>query len=625
MQQSYPRIHHLTVRQRRGAPDQGLTLVVRLLLFSCATACGADSAPSDTGPPVGGRDAGVAPSDGSAPSMDASVAIEAGPDRRVHPCEVVQIRGQGPSGAAWAVESGPGELEIAEPARAVIDVFPTVEGEYVLRYSNGADSDTMVLRVAFEIDELTEAAFVEAVDTAQQCPGDHTITLTSAGTLELTQTVEVRDLVGGGENDLRIVGQGTGMSVITGTERLLEVGGVGLEIDGIDFDNPPPSEPFRGGSVATLDEGSSLRLSNLVLRDSESHSEGLIRGGGARVELLQVQAMNNPSGGIVRLTGELLVEGGTYRGNRGGSGGVFSVQGSVTIRDAVLDGNSARRGGALWVAGDLTVERVRFESNVADDGSGGAVYLETEFTVDASADIRGATFLENSASNSGGAMYIDPMSARLDVRIADSSFRENIAGTSDSRGGGAINSFGNLTIEDCTFEGNAAHQGGAIRASDFKGGGIDIIRASSFSNNSATNRGGALDLSGIDGLLIESTTFTANSSAGNAGAIRLLNMEVVLDDVAVNGNSSEGRGGGIETGGGELTLRNSSVTANEAGMRGGGIDASANDLFLRGSTSVSGNMSRAAEPAGGGVCFAGLETFEGRDKVSGNDPDDFCR
>ena len=93
-----------------------------------------------------------------------------------------------------------------------------------------------------------------------------------------------------------------------------------------------------------------------------------------------------------------------------------------------------------------------FENNSAYQG--GAVYLKDAITAEIG---NGATFVNNSATKTGGALY-----TMSDVNLTDASFVNNTAGEQ----GGAIYSTSNVTIaadqKDVVFSGNNAVDGGDI-------------------------------------------------------------------------------------------------------------------------------------------------------------------
>ena len=91
-----------------------------------------------------------------------------------------------------------------------------------------------------------------------------------------------------------------------------------------------------------------------------------------------------------------------------------------------------------------------------------------------------------------------------------------------------------LNVTNCTFSGNTAFSGGAIRS-----GGTLTLTSCTLSGNSATNNGGAIQNAGA--LTVTSCTFSGNSAL-----------------------SATATGGGINVRGGTLSLFNTIVAGNSA-------------------------------------------------------------
>ncbi|MEL7472297.1 MAG: choice-of-anchor Q domain-containing protein [Planctomycetota bacterium] len=154
---------------------------------------------------------------------------------------------------------------------------------------------------------------------------------------------------------------------------------------------------------------------------------------------------------------------------------------------------------------DLTI--TRGAATGAVEHSGGGLYL---FNVER-AVMRGVTFNDNQASNSGGGAYLD-QSREID-------------------------------FDDCVFDGNSA---------------IDPVNA----------RSGAIEYSGTKDSLVRNSSILNNTSASNVGAIRLtgFSTDVELESLMVSGNSAAGENGAISVSDGSTaTISDSVFTDNEAG------------------------------------------------------------
>ena len=96
---------------------------------------------------------------------------------------------------------------------------------------------------------------------------------------------------------------------------------------------------------------------------------------------------------------------------------------NCTIRNSVFIGNSARNGGAVYWASstDGRILNCRFESNIADNGSGGAVYWRGD-----KSHIVESNFTNNHAKENGGAIFITSVVNNY-LDIAESNFKNNTA------------------------------------------------------------------------------------------------------------------------------------------------------------------------------------------------------
>jgi len=325
-------------------------------------------------------------------------------------------------------------------------------------------------------------------------------------------------------------------------------------------------------------------------------------------------------------------------------------------------------GGAITSTESLIVRGCAFLENQANDANadfigGGAISVSnapTLSTVPLSVEIRDSTFVANRTfAGSGGAI-----SAMVNgrVKLINNVFSGNVA---HDNGGAVILRTGQdevLLVQDCRFLGNSASQSGA--ASLLGNGSQDstlIVRGGLFAGNSSINaEAGALSINRGE-VLIEKTTFSQNTAAGEGGALDAkdyasltIRSSRFLDNVAlagapdtggggirldmpadavtrviasiVSGNSAM-LGGGILIGGGlgRLEIAGSRISNNEAAALGGGIlvlaEAVTNDSadlsILR--SKITGNSAKSDLDGGGGVSFAGDGKFTlQQSQVTGN-------
>ena len=289
----------------------------------------------------------------------------------------------------------------------------------------------------------------------------------------------------------------------------------------------------------------------------------------------------------VTLSGVNLTNTNTRDYNADLGGFLYSAASKLVIENSTLTGyRSEGDGGAVCFGKEgsgstgnreITITTSRFTNNTASN-SGGAVYISAT-----TATVTDSYFDGNSAAQSGGALLLDgPCTATL----TDNSFIGNHATGNNSGGGfgGAIYTAGPLYITTSYFNGNsAARRGGGVFLQLHDGNGIVSVTSSTFEANTASN-GGALDLDG-DEITINSCTFARNRAAGGeevlGGAVYLsvassnsAKASSVVNSTFV-GNAAER---GTTSGGGGLAIAgNVSVTScafaldNTADTHGGGI------------------------------------------------------
>lgn len=339
---------------------------------------------------------------------------------------------------------------------------------------------------------------------------------------------------------------------------------------------------------------------------------------------------NNIWTGLPNITTDITIEGNgatiQRNPNAAGTFRIFYVEssGSLTIKNAkvrfgALTSFSPEGGAGIYVdAGKLVLDNVVLQTNIANDKSGGSLYLNGQFdalikdsiittskaltgggiyaetTSSGKLVIQGGQIAWNSA-NHGAGIYWYTATATLLVQKA--LFYENTSLFT----GGAIGMQGpNVTIEDSRFEGNQAATGGGIRCI---ANALNIKR-SNFNGNKATyyndaspGRGGAVsaeaNCSSVD---IGNTTFTKNSAqaAGSviygegkaAGVVRSATIYDNLSGVALSATTTTG----------SILLANSIIVGNTGG-----------DCSFAGTGLKSGGYN--IYPANGGGCPSGTNFY----------------
>lgn len=213
-----------------------------------------------------------------------------------------------------------------------------------------------------------------------------------------------------------------------------------------------------------------------------------------------------------------------------GGGGLRSEGGQPILSNCVFEKNSSSRGGALFASGaDVTLVDCHFVGNWALTEGGAICCVDSDLT------LTGCTFEKNSALE-GGAIH-------------------QTAGT--------------LTLVECTFEANAAEQGGAAA---FAAETASMTRCL-FARNWATRSGGALENAGTP-LTLDECTFSGNAAAegGAVYAGRLTSPRVAagpgttLTHCLFTGNRAYNRGGALYSDYAEFTILGCTFADNQAGM-----------------------------------------------------------
>ena len=237
--------------------------------------------------------------------------------------------------------------------------------------------------------------------------------------------------------------------------------------------------------------------------------------------------------GVVVTSGETVIRGSYFANNTGSWGGAISSLGymntedyTVTVMNSKFEGNNATFGGAIFVeSANLIVENSTFENNkgvgVGSSGTsntqGGAIVV---FPDDASAEITDSTFIANSA-NIGGAVSLPGVTG--DSVIDNCTFIDNTA----SADGGALYFWtegADVTVKDSEFVNNTAPYGGAI---ENEGIGDLTVDNCIFTENTASARGGAIISSGNTD--VSNSVFTDNEALGGTNAIYLYNEGTTLE------------------------------------------------------------------------------------------------
>lgn len=253
-----------------------------------------------------------------------------------------------------------------------------------------------------------------------------------------------------------------------------------------------------------------------------------------------------------------------------------------TINPALFDG----AGGAI-LADDLvtlTISNSIFEGNESDR-DGGAIYNRGSLNISATTFTGNQTAQSNQTLAEGGAIFNDQGGT---LTVSASTFTSNFA----SEDGGAILNYGTATISRSIFTLNTTTDDAGAIDNQFNASLLTIID-SSFTQNSATDVGGAIRISGGVAIIIGST-FAGNFAASDSGAIHN-DGDLTIRNSTLSGNSTNGVGGAIYVHQGSVALINSTLTLNRAGADGstiapgGGINNDDGSQLTLHNTIVAGN------------------------------------
>jgi hypothetical protein len=264
----------------------------------------------------------------------------------------------------------------------------------------------------------------------------------------------------------------------------------------------------------------------------------------------------------------------------------LKIEGPGADQITISGGNRTR---ILFATAPLTLVGVTLQNGLGD---GGALLV-----MRARASVVGCTFVDNAAPNGlGGAIY-NPGSP---VEFSRCKFLRN---TAAGFGLGGV-FFGSpdaaVTMTDCIFTENFAHDGGAI----FADAELTLIRCV-FTENSIPTDGIAGAVFNPYPTSVNGCVFTGNSAGeGGEGGALFLGDGVIRDSViagnAVGSTSQEDAQGGGIWNFGTLRIENSTIANNTSGAQSQGAGIYNDGVLILDNSTISGN-SAGESSSGGGV------------------------
>ena len=298
---------------------------------------------------------------------------------------------------------------------------------------------------------------------------------------------------------------------------------------------------------------------------------------------------------------------------------IFSATAPLTLTGLTLQ-NGLGDGAALFVSRTrATVIGCNFTDNAAPNGLGGAIY-----NPGSPLELTNCRFLHNTASGFGlGGVFFG--STGVAVTMTDCVFTENSA-----HDGGALFADGPLTLVRCNFAGNSIPTDGIAGAifNEY----LTVITGCTFVGNSAGDggEGGALFIGdGIirDSLLANNKVGSTKQYEAQGGAIwNFGTLKIQNSTIANNLSGAQSQGAGIYNDG-VLILDNSTISGNSAGdsSMGAGVYNEGGDgaSISMANTIIARNSAPAGPDIFGTFTSRGFNVIGNTDGNSGATSNDF--
>jgi CSLREA domain-containing protein len=427
----------------------------------------------------------------------------------------------------------------------------------------------------------------------------YTLSIPPDNTTTPTDDVTSGDLNVTDQGGISIVGSGATVNAAGLGDRLFEVdGGASLSMS---------SATLTGGTANDASSHSGTLGGALALADST---------GSATLDGVTLSGNAASSGGAILNNGALWLTSSTLSGNSAAvdGGGIFNSDGSAQVVNDTISGNTVNSGGLTPTAEGGGVSNTNLGGPVAISGgtiSGNTVFVAT-----------------NGVGN-GGAVYANSETTIDGTTIAGNSIGAAPAATNiGGFGGGVFNGYGGESINNSVIDHNTVSPSGT---STGEGGGIYdhaglVLTNSSVTNNSVTPGSPATNLSAFGGgiSIRAGTEQIANShvdhnsaiSSGtrgsegggiyNAAGLSVAGSTVSNNTASVQNQSGSGggAGGGISEEGNNALISNTQIVGNQAlGGSAASFNGSGGGIMANDITSVSNSLiaSNHADQQGGGM------------------------
>ncbi|MGB9980668.1 beta strand repeat-containing protein, partial [Methanobacterium sp.] len=460
---------------------------------------------------------------------------------------------------------------------AVLSTVNTVSADQSMIYVSDLIGDDDWNGESSIWDELTSSGPKKSIKNA-------TGTVTNGGTINIANGRYL------GENNtnisicknMTIVGQSRENTIINGTNsaQIFTIQkGVSVTIKNLTFVNGTATQNLTIADKNITSGGAICNFGNLTVLNST------FRGNAATSN--DISKEHAVGGGAIYNVGDLTIKysdfinnvaTGNLIGNNGTMGGAIFNIGNLTVDSSNFTGNNATAGGAIYNIGILTILNSIFTGNIAagNIAAGGAIYNEySSLNLNGGIlNISGSTFTGNHAEGNGTS-FGGAIASERGSSIKNSTFTSNKAiSTNDTAMGGAIFSYGNLTVITSKFGLDALTGNTATGKNNASMGGAIItygnltVNWSQFNYNNAYY-GGAI--SNWGNLTVNYTNFTANIGMG--GALFNNGNSTIINSIFANNKATSTIGssiGGAILNAGILTVNNCKFNGNTA-TNGGAI------------------------------------------------------
>jgi len=276
---------------------------------------------------------------------------------------------------------------------------------------------------------------------------------------------------------------------------------------------------------------------------------------------------------------------------------------NILIQNSKFSNNIAGEKGAGIYAWRSSFEALACSFNINKAAqTGGAIYSGGP---EKHALISNCTIEGNESGLGAGISFSDESTIAI---INNTTIINNVATTA---GGGAILNLGaDAIFEDCLFASNEARWGGAMVIQD--SGTQSTLKNTAYLSNSSEDFGGAISLTGEGKLTIENSRFERNTS-GSGGAINIVEegadlTQMNITNTIFNNNTATEEGGALNISSANTNIISSLFIKNKATGAGIGGAISANsvgdfELFL--------NITNSTFADNEGTLAAGIATWTG--------------